>query len=119
MTHDKVVEFQQKSLVLLLIVNNVPSAKGILTGKIFEYLMAKRPILAIAPSNGDVSEIINETNSGVVIDFGDKVALKKAILEFYAKFKLGNLTVESKNIAQFHRKELTKKVSELIYKITE
>jgi glycosyltransferase involved in cell wall biosynthesis len=118
-THDKVVEFQQKSQVLLLIVNNVPSAKGILTGKIFEYLMAKRPILAIVPSNGDVSEIINETNSGVVIDFGDKVALKNAILEYYAKFKLGNLTAESKNIAQFHRKELTKKVSELIYKITE
>lgn len=118
-THDKVVEFQKKSQVLLLIVNNVPSAKGILTGKIFEYLMAKRPILAIAPSNGDVSEIINETNSGVVINFDDKVALKMAILEYYTKFKLGNLTVESKNIEQFHRKELTKKVSELIYKITE
>ena len=118
-THNKVVEFQKKSQVLLLIVNNVPSAKGIITGKIFEYLMAKRPILAIAPSNGDVSEIINETNSGVVIDFGDKVALKKAMLGYYAKFKLGNLTVESKNIAQFHRKELTKKVSELIYNITE
>ncbi|PKP45127.1 MAG: glycosyl transferase family 1, partial [Bacteroidetes bacterium HGW-Bacteroidetes-12] len=35
-THDKVVEFQKKSQVLLLIVNNVPSAKGIITGKIFE-----------------------------------------------------------------------------------
>ncbi|MHB1146658.1 MAG: glycosyltransferase family 4 protein [Lutibacter sp.] len=117
--HNKVVEFQQKSQVLLLIVNNVPSAKGIITGKIFEYLMAKRPILAIAPPNGDVSEIINETNSGIVIDFDDKFALKSAILEYYSEFKLGNLTVESKNIAQFHRKELTKKVSELIYKITE
>ncbi len=118
-THDKVVEFQKKTQVLLLIVNNVASAKGIITGKIFEYLMAKRPILAIAPINGDVSEIINETNSGTVIDFKDKIVLKKAILELYAKFKLGNLTVESKNITQFHRKELTKRVSELIYKITE
>lgn len=118
-THDKVVEFQKKSQVLLLIVNNVPSAKGIITGKIFEYLMAKRPILAIAPINGDVSEIINETNSGIIIDFADKIGLKKAILELYAKFKLGNLIVESKNITQFHRKELTKKVSELIYKIIE
>jgi glycosyltransferase involved in cell wall biosynthesis len=117
--HDKVVEFQKKSQVLLLIVNNVASAKGIITGKIFEYLMAKRPVLAIAPINGDVSEIINETNSGTVIDFDDKIGLKKAILELYAKFKLGNLTVESKNITQFHRKELTKRVSELIYKITE
>ncbi|MFA5299801.1 MAG: glycosyltransferase [Lutibacter sp.] len=119
MAHHKVVEFQKKSQVLLLLVNNVPSAKGIITGKIFEYLMAKRPIVAIAPLNGDVSEIINETNSGVVIDFEDKIGLKIAILELYAKFKQGNLSIESKNIAQFHRRELTKKVSELIYKITE
>ncbi|HEY9220125.1 MAG TPA: glycosyltransferase family 4 protein [Lutibacter sp.] len=118
-THDKVVEFQQKSQVLLLIVNNVPSAKAIITGKIFEYLMAKRPILAIAPINGDLADIIEETNSGMVIDFNDKVGLKTAILNLYLKFKQGNLTVESKNIAQFHRKELTKKVSELIHKMTE
>ncbi len=118
-THDKVVEFQKKSQVLLLIVNNVPSAKGIITGKIFEYLMAKRPILAIAPIDGDLAEIIKETNSGLVVDFQDKNTLKTAILDLYLKFKQGNLTVESNNIAQFHRKELTKKVSELIHKITE
>jgi len=118
-THDIVVEFQQKSQVLLLIVNNVPSAKGIITGKIFEYLMAKRPILAIAPINGDLAEIIKETNSGVVVDFDDKSPLKIAILDLYLKFKQGNLIVESKNITQFRRKELTRKVSELIYRITE
>ncbi|MDF1516375.1 MAG: glycosyltransferase family 4 protein [Lutibacter sp.] len=117
--HDKVVELQKKSQVLLLIVNNVPSAKGIITGKIFEYLMVKRPILAIAPIDGDLAEIIKETNSGLVVDFEDKNTLKMAILDLYATFKQENLTVESKNIAQFHRKELTKKVSELIYKITE
>ncbi|MBK5208998.1 MAG: glycosyltransferase family 4 protein [Flavobacteriaceae bacterium] len=118
-THDKVIEFQKKSQVLLLIVNKVPSAKGIITGKIFEYLMAKRPVLGIAPLNGDVAEIIMETNSGVVIDFSDEIGLKKAILKLYAKFKLGNLTVESKNIAQFQRRELTRKVSEIINMITE
>jgi len=118
-THDKVVEFQKKSQVLLLIVNNVPSAKGIITGKIFEYLMAQRPILAIAPIDGDLAEIIKETNSGLVVNFQDKNTLKIAILDLYLKFKQGNLTVESKSIAQFHRKELTKKVSELIHKITE
>lgn len=118
-THDKVVEFQQKSQVLLLIVNKVPSAKGIITGKIFEYLMAKRPILAIAPTNGDLAEILKETNGGLVVDFDDKQTLKMAILNLYTTFKREKLSVESKNIAQFHRKELTKKVSELIHKITQ
>ena len=62
--------------MLLLAVNNVKSAKGIITGKIFEYLQAKRPILAIGPVDGDLAEIINDTNSGVVIDFKDVETLK-------------------------------------------
>lgn len=118
-THDKVIEFQKKAQVLLLLVNNVPSAKGIITGKIFEYLMAKRPILAIAPADGDLAAILQNTNAGKVVDFEDNVLLKKNILNLYNKFKQGNLDVESKNIEQFHRKQLTKKVAEIINSITE
>lgn len=118
-THDKVIEFQKKAQVLLLLVNNVPSAKGIITGKIFEYLMAKRPILAIAPADGDLAAILQNTNAGKVVDFEDNVLLKKNILNLYNKFKQGNLDVESKNIEQFHRKQLTKKVAEIINNITE
>jgi len=118
-SHNEVVNYQKKSQVLLLIVNNVPSAKGIITGKIFEYLMAKRPILAIAPKNGDLAEILKTTNGGCVIDFNQKDELKRAILDLYSKFIKGNLVVESENIGQFHRKELTKKVSEILKEIIE
>lgn len=118
-SHNEVIDFQKKSQVLLLIVNNVPSAKGIITGKIFEYLMAKRPILAIAPVDGDLAEILNNSKAGNVVSFEDAIALKKHILELYTQFKDGNLTVNSIGVEQFHRRELTKKVSEIIYKLTE
>ncbi|PHS53780.1 MAG: glycosyl transferase family 1 [Lutibacter sp.] len=118
-SHNKVVEYQKKSQLLLLVVNNVPSANQIITGKIFEYLMVKRPILAIAPTKGDLSEIIHKTNSGVVIDFNEAKKLKSTILDYYSIFKQGKLTIESKNIEQFHRRELTKQVAEIINKITE
>ena len=117
--HNQVIEFQKKSQVLLLLVNNIPSANQIITGKIFEYLMVRRPILAIAPINGDLAEILNITNSGFVVDFNKKDQLKKIILDLYSKFKKGNLLVDSKNIAQFHRRELTQKVSDIINSITE
>ena len=116
-SHNKVIEYQKKSQVLLLIVNNVPSARGIITGKIFEYLMVKRPILAIAPKNGDLAKIIDETNSGYVVDFKEREQLKMIILDLYSKFKNKKLIVDSKNIDQFHRRELTKKVSEIIKSI--
>lgn len=118
-SHNKVIEYQKKSQALLLIVNNVPSAKGIITGKIFEYLIAKRPILAIAPTNGDLASILRKTNAGNVIAFEDKVMLKQKILDLYSQYKKRELKVNSKNIEQYHRKQLTKKVSELIYQLSE
>ena len=94
----------------MLLINKVPSAKGIITGKIFEYLQAKRPILAIAPENGDLSTIIHHTNSGYVIDFEDKEKLKATIIAMYTNYKNGDLEVNSMNIQKYHRKELTKEL---------
>ena len=113
-SHKEVIEFQKKSQVLLLLLNNVPSAKGIITGKFFEYLMVNRPILAIAPLDGDLAEILNKTNAGKVVGFGDNETLKSTILELYSKYKKGNLRVDSNNVEQFHRKELTNKLAEVI-----
>ena len=113
-SHQEVKKYQQESQILLLAVNKVPSAKGIITGKIFEYLQAKRPILAIGPKDGDLAEILSETSAGHIVDFEDKNQLKEEIIKLYSEFKNGNLKVNSKNIEQYHRRELTKKLSEVI-----
>lgn len=112
--HNEVKKHQQKSQVLLLAINNVPSAKGILTGKIFEYLQAKRPILAIGPENGDLAEILNLTKAGVVVDFENVGKLKATILKLYADYKKGMLIVNSKNIEQYHRKKITQQLAIII-----
>ncbi len=112
--HEKVFEYQEKAQVLLLLINNVPSAKGILTGKIFEYLQAKRPILAIAPKNGDLATIIHQTNSGFVIDFDEKDELKKTILSLYNDYKNGVLEINSINIEKYHRRALTQQLVEIL-----
>ncbi|WP_298765913.1 glycosyltransferase family 4 protein [uncultured Polaribacter sp.] len=115
--HEKAIEFQNKSQVLLLLIPDVPNNKGIVTGKLFEYLKAKRPILAIGPENGDLSEILKDTNAGVVLDFSNEAKLKFEILQLYQQYKKGNLVVTSKNTKKYHRKELTKQLAEIIKKI--
>ena len=112
--HSEVIQHQKSAQILVLLINKVPSAKGIITGKIFEYLQAKRPILAIAPTNGDLAEIISNTKSGIVVDFDDEKKLKKTILSQYKKYKKNSLTIDSVNIAKYHRKELTKKLVHLL-----
>ena len=80
-------KYQLETQVLLLCINNVPSARGIITGKIFEYLQAKRPILAIGPEDGDAAEILKNTNSGSIFGFENKQKLKQHILELYKDYK--------------------------------
>ena len=115
--HNEVVNYQKSAQVLVLFVNNTPNAKGIITGKIFEYLQAKRPILAIAPTNGDLAEIITNTQSGIVADFNDKQNIKKALLSYYLKYQKNTLNICPKNIEKYHRRELTKKLAEVIFSI--
>lgn len=112
--HNEVVSFQQSAQVLLLAVNKVPNASGIITGKVFEYLQAKRPILAIAPVRGELAEIIDETNAGKVVDFEDEATLKMNIVEMYKAYKNQKLIVNSSRTEKYHRKNLTRQLADII-----
>ena len=115
--HDEVRKYQASSQVLLLSINHVPSAKGIITGKIFEYLQAKRPILGIGPEDGDAAAILKKTNAGNIVGFNNKVELKTAVLKLYKDFKEEKLFVKSINIEQFHRKNITRQLAQVIKKV--
>jgi glycosyltransferase involved in cell wall biosynthesis len=113
-SHKEAIDYQKKAQVLLLLIPNVAKSEGILTGKLFEYLTAKRPILAMGLETGDLSEILKNTSSGVVVGFDNEAELTSEIRNLYQQYKTGDLQVNSKNIEQFHRKELTKSLSEII-----
>lgn len=112
--HDQVIVEQKKSSVLLLLIHNTPKAKLILTGKIFEYLAAKRPVLCIGPEDGDAAAIIAKTESGTTVDRRHETKLKKEILQLYKLHAEGQPFTGGKNIGQFSRKVLTGKLSKLL-----
>lgn len=109
--HDEVIKEQQRSKVLLLLVNDTKNAKGILTGKFFEYMAAGTPVLAIGPVNGDLSKIIKETNCGLISDFKDELSLEKNILQL---FQDQGINHNQETISKYSRKNLTKELAELL-----
>lgn len=117
--HDQVIAEQQKASLLLLLVNDTPNAKLILTGKIFEYLSSKRPIVCIAPEDGDAANVINSTNSGKVFGFKEVDRLKQYLLESYQLFKLNKLQVNSVGVEKYERKNLTKSMCSQLNKLIE
>jgi glycosyltransferase involved in cell wall biosynthesis len=63
-SHEKSVEMLFASDALWLLIPRVKDDKGILTGKLFEYLASRKPIIAVGPVDGDAAKIISECNAG-------------------------------------------------------
>lgn len=113
-SHDKAVEEMAQSDLLLI--TNFPneSSKGIIPGKIFEYLATGKQIISFGPDEADVSRILAETGAGKHFSYEDSKAVKDFILEKYELWKKGDLLENIQNIEQFSRKNLTKKLAEIL-----
>lgn len=114
LSHNQVLEVQQKSQVLLLLEIDSEETKGIIPGKLFEYLNAKRPILAIGPEGWEAGAIVEETEAGAVCIKNEDTTLKNVLLDWFNSFEKGELQCNSKGIGQYHRKELTKALANFI-----
>jgi glycosyltransferase involved in cell wall biosynthesis len=77
--------------LLLLIPDAGGRGQGVLSGKVFEYLAAERPILAAVPPDGAAAELIRETGAGVVAPPDDVPALTQALSELHAEWSAGKL----------------------------
>lgn len=112
--HNEVTRMQQKSQVLLLVLNNTPNAKGIITGKLFEYLAAGSPLLCIGNSSGDAADIIRSSGSGVVCDFEDYNGIEKVLKSYYEQFKAGKLSGHHSDVNKYSRKSLSGDMANLL-----
>jgi glycosyltransferase involved in cell wall biosynthesis len=86
------LELQRDSEALLLLIPEAGGrGKGVLSGKVFEYLAAERPILAVVPPDGAAAELIRETNAGVVADADDVDAIRAALVDMHERWRQGEL----------------------------
>lgn len=114
LSHDRAVEEMDKSS--LLIITNFPNdaSKGIIPGKIFEYLATGKQIISFGPREADVSTILNETKAGKHFSYHDAETVKAFILKEFKLWKNGELTKNSQDIAQFSRRNLTKQLAGIL-----
>lgn len=100
----------------LLLLTNFPDEKsrGIIPGKLFEYLATGNQVLAIGPKDGDVAKILKEIQSGGYFTHFQKEEVKSFILEEFKKWKTEDIRLPSSTINQYSRKNLTQKLVQLI-----
>ncbi len=114
--HKKGLIQLSKSQVLLLPLNDTPNVKGILPGKMYEYLALHRPILAIGPTDADYAKIIKETSSGTPLDFKDIQGIKETVQNYFDLFQKNKLEIEPSSFEKYSRKNLAKEFIDLLQK---
>ena len=78
-----------------------------MTGKLFEYLFAKKPILNLG-GNNVAAKIINETDSGKTIH-PEEV---KEVHQFINDVKNNQITFSHRNLSQYTRREQCKRLAQ-------
>nr|WP_299381920.1 glycosyltransferase [Allomuricauda sp.] len=107
-SHDKVLEIQKKSQVLLLLEIDAEETQGIIAGKLFEYFNARRPILALGPHKWEAGGMVREHHAGAAMHQGDTQRMEEVLLEWFQRYKQDKLGSTATGIEKYHRKELTK-----------
>lgn len=116
-SHTEALKYQRSSQVLLLIEIDSYETIGIIPGKLFEYMAAERPILAIGPVKSDVERIIKDTNAGKYFNYDHLEEVKQYILDCYQKYQQNDLKVHGIGLQYYSRKKLTEKLAEVIKSI--
>ena len=95
----------------LLIIDDAAETRGIVTGKVYEYIGSGLPILALAPE-GDAAELIRQNHFGLVVSPADGPALQAALLHLLAERSKVRRRPESAE--KFDRRNLTGQLAEIL-----
>ena len=119
MPHTEVINWQRGAQILLLSGGMEPESKGILTGKFFEYLAARRPILGFGPKGGDMDIALEECEAGKMFDYDNKADIAEWIDRRYEEYKGAGIPPVSGKIEKYSRRELTARLAGVLNEITE
>ena len=113
--HPKAVSYMQGSDMLLLAIPDTPGNEGILTGKLFEYLATRNPIIGIGPVKGEAAAILTECSAGKMFERSEKQSIINYINSVILRWKSGeNIENKSDVFFKYSRKELADKLIAII-----
>jgi glycosyltransferase involved in cell wall biosynthesis len=111
----RALELQRDSEALLLLIPDAAGrGKGVLSGKVFEYLAAERPILASVPIDGAAAALIRETGTGIVTAPDDVAGMREALRGLHARWRTGRLDASPLPPPQRERLSRAARAEELV-----
>lgn len=110
---------QRESQLLLLLKWNDPKQKGAYFAKIFEYLAARRPVLAVGGFPDVVDDLLTETRDGFSGRISEEV--KALLLPLYQEYKsTGEVSYsgDEAETSKYSHREMAKRFAEVLDTVT-
>ena len=115
MAHEESIGYLLRSDALLLVVDEAKESEEIVPGKVYEYIGAMRPILAIAPTHGAIHDLLQETASGETAHQSDVGGIAQIIESCFSAWKSGAAFAPNHGIiAQYERRNATGALARLL-----
>lgn len=112
--HSEAIRRMQTASLLLSVIPDVANNKLIITGKIFEYIGAGRPVLLIGPADCDAALIVSAARAGTIHGYGEKDRMKETLRQEYQLWRSGHTPVAAAGKEQYNRRNLTGKLAALL-----
>lgn len=113
--HDECVKLEKKSHVLLLIKHDDKRYNGLVPGKLYEYIGARRPILAVVP-DGEARDIVLDHGRGKAAKVGDPADVARKLGTMFDLYLEGRLegAFSLDEIPEFSREAEAERLDEIL-----
>jgi glycosyltransferase involved in cell wall biosynthesis len=114
--HQALRYMEETDCLLLTMTNNIS-----LPGKLYEYLAARKPIIALSPIGGEVDTFLKATGAGWCVDYRDQDAIQRLLRDLcrqkHAQGELLYFGPGDNTVEQYARPHLVKKYASIISRL--
>jgi glycosyltransferase involved in cell wall biosynthesis len=115
--HDRVIQHIRSATVPWLTIGRRKGAESISTGKLFEYMGSRKPILGLVPE-GAARDVLASYGAADIVDPDDVEGVSIAIRSLFDRFVEGSLPApEEAFVARFDRCNLTGRLAEILHRV--
>ncbi len=116
--HREAIRRMQTASLLLSVIPDVANNKLIITGKIFEYIGAGRPVVLVGPADCDAALIVSAAHAGTIHAYAEKERMKETLLREYNVWRSGGTSVPAAGKEQYSRRNLTGRLAAILDSLT-
>jgi glycosyltransferase involved in cell wall biosynthesis len=113
--HDEAIRKMREMDLLMLLHSQQENSEEVIPGKLFEYMLAGRPILVIGPRLMEAKRIVQTERIGYTAEAADPADIRETLAAVCSDWRLDNLPdVDPSRLSSYSRQSQNAKILELL-----